>query len=252
MSTVDLPDGGIDRPAPSLEARPAAAVSHSSAPIALAAALLLVVLYAAFEHGAVQQSAAARIQVAVAAITACAAAWVWTGTVRVVAPRLALTGLALLSAFAVWSGITLAWSVAPDQTWLELNRGLGYLLVLAVAVAVGASIPRSIEFVAKGYLLVALAVTAYALGQKLVPGLHVSGVFDLNQTGPLPRLQEPLGYWNALALVIVIAVPVALVLAIDSAQPVHTRLGPLVASVVMMLRSHSPTLAAAWLRSTSR
>jgi hypothetical protein len=203
---------------------------------ALTAALLVLILYAAFEHGAVSLPAEARLQVAIAALAGAASgAWLWSGTVRLAAPRLALAGTALLAAFACWSGITVFWSVAADQTWIELNRAITYVIVLCLALALGASYPRAIQQTAKGFLLVALAVTAYGLGQKLFPGLHVGGLFDLNQTGPLPRLQEPLGYWNALALFVVMAVPVALALATDSCRTPRARTTALCALAAMLL-----------------
>ena len=59
------------------------------------------------------------------------------------------------------------------------------------------------------------AVTAYALGQKLLPGVHLDGIFHLDQTAVLTRLQEPFGYWNALALFIAMGVPCALASAVD-------------------------------------
>lgn len=205
-------------------------------PALLAVALLLLVLYAAFSHGAAAVPTGARIQVAIAALAAIAgAAWLWSGTLRFAAPRTALAGVALLTAFAAWSGVTILWSVAPDQTWNELNRALTYVIVLCLAVALGASHRHAPELIAKGFLSISLAVTAYALGQKLLPGLHVAGLFDLNQTGPLPRLQEPLGYWNALALFIALGVPTALGLAVDSSGSRRMRLGGVTATSLMMV-----------------
>jgi hypothetical protein len=96
--------------------------------------------------------------------------------------------------------------------------------VVGLGVAVGASHARAVGLIAQGFLLVVLAVTVYALGQKVVPGLHVSGLFNLNQTGQLPRLQEPLGYWNALALMIDMGVPIALALTADRTRSAATRL----------------------------
>ena len=78
-------------------------------------------------------------------------------------------------------------------------------------------------------------MTAYALGQKLFPGLHVAGRVHLNQTGPLPRLQEPLGYWNALALFIAMGAPIALALAVDSSRRRRARLAALVGLELMLL-----------------
>jgi hypothetical protein len=232
MSTLPLAPSG---PAPSraVADRPAEA---NRAPVALAVALLALTLYAAFAHGSVSLSTGARIQVVVATIAVLAGvAVIWYGSLRFAAPRLAVAGVGLLTAFAVWSGVTLVWSVAPDQTWLELNRALLYVLVLCLAIALGASDQRAPEWIAKGFLAVALVVTAYALGQKLVPGLHVSGVFDLNQTGQLPRLQEPFGYWNALALFVALGVPSALALVTDTARRRRERLFGLVALELMLL-----------------
>jgi hypothetical protein len=232
MSTLPLaPPGPVPRPA--VAAGPTGA---GRAPAALAVALLALTLYAAFAHGSVTLSTGARIQVVVATIVVLAGvAGIWYGSLRFAAPRLAFAGVGLLTAFAVWSGVTLAWSVAPDQTWLELNRALLYVLVLCLAIALGASDQRAPEWIATGFLAVALVVTAYALGQKLVPGLHVSGAFDLNQTGPLPRLQEPFGYWNALALFVALGVPSALALTTDMARRRRQRLFGLVALELMLL-----------------
>jgi hypothetical protein len=202
----------------------------------LAGALLLVILYSAFSHGAVALPTEVRIQVALDAIVLFAgAAWLWSGALSLRASRMAVAGIVLLAAFAVWCGITVLWSVAPNQTWIEFNRGLTYVLALGLAVMLGSSTRRAPELIADGFLLVSLAVTVYALGQKLVPGLHVSGLFDLNQTGPLPRLQEPLGYWNALALFIAFGVPAALVRAVDLRRSARARIAALVAVQVMLL-----------------
>ena len=236
MSTAELTAGrtGISGSGP--DAAAGGETAGARVPSVLTIALLLVVLYAAFEHGAVTLSAEARLQVVIAALVAAAgAAWLWSGTLRLTAPRLALAGTGLLAAFACWSGVTLLWSVAPNQTWIELNRAISYVLTLCMALALGASYAPAIRRLATGYLLVALLVTAYALAQKLFPGLRVPGLFDLNQTGPLPRLQEPLGYWNALALSVAMAVPIALALAAGAGGGPRTRLAALGAIEVMLL-----------------
>src|SRR5437588_239311 len=237
MSTAELTGTTPGTPGSSRHAPLAAAgEARSRFPALLTTALLVVVTYAAFDHGAVSLPAEARLQVVIAALAAAAgAAWLWTGTLRLAAPRLAVAGMALLAAFACWSGITLVWSVAPNQTWIELNRAIAYVITLCLAIALGASYARAIRHVALGYLLVALAVTLYALGQKLFPGLHVGGLFNLNQTGPLPRPQEPLGYWNALALFLAMAIPIALALAADARRAARLRIAALCAVELMLL-----------------
>lgn len=234
MSTVQ-----IHRPPASI--RPRRAVTgpltrSSRAGALLLLALLVVIVYAAFDHGATSTAAGARIEVAVAVVAAvAAAAWLGGGILQVRAPRATVAGIGLLACYAAWSGASLAWSVAPDQTWIELNRLLMYVVVLWLAVAVGASQPRAIELAGKGFLGVVVAVTLYALGQKVLPGLHVPGVFDLNQTGLLPRLQEPFGYWNALALFVAMGVPIAIALSLDRLRTARARLSALACAELMLL-----------------
>jgi hypothetical protein len=193
-----------------------AASRSELAPRALAGALLVVVLYAAFAHGATAEATYARVEVALAGIAALAgAAWLWTGTLRLGAPRLAIAGTALLALFAAWNGISVLWSVDADQSWVELNRALSYVLVLCLALALGATERRAPAWISRGFAAIAFAVTCYALGQKVIPGLHIGGLVNLNRTGAFPRLQEPLGYWNALALFLVLGVPSTLALVVD-------------------------------------
>ncbi len=207
----------------------------SRAPAALAVALLLICLYAAFDHGAVGPAGDERLQLALSVVAAPAmAVWLWGGALRLSAPGIVWSAVALLAAFALWSGVTLAWSVAPDQTWAECNRAIGYVLALVLAVALGASDRRAPAMVAHGFLGVGAAVTVYALAQKLLPGLHVAGVFDLNTTGTLTRLQEPLGYWNALALLVAMAAPVAFSLAVQRGRPGWMRIAAIVLFVLML------------------
>jgi hypothetical protein len=209
--------------------------SHRAA-AALAAALVLLILYAAFAHGAGGLAAGARVQAILAAIAALAGiGCLWTGTLHFTRSRAALGGFALLLGFAVWSGISLAWSVSADSTWVELNRDLTYLVLLALAIVVGASAQRAEELTATTFLAGTLLVTLYALGQKLLPGLRISGVFSLDHTGALPRLQEPLGYWNALCLFITLGVPTALALSVERGRSPQLRLAALVALQCMLL-----------------
>jgi hypothetical protein len=229
MSTLELaPRRAVEQPQTRSES--------SFAPTALIGALIVLLLYAAFDHGAGGVAAAARIQVALAAVgTAVAAAAIWSGTLRVATPALAVAGAGLLALFAIWSGLSLGWSVAPNQTWSELNRDLTYIVVLVLAMIAGASHPRALRLVSSGTLIVVVAVTVYAIGQKLVPGFHIRGLFDLNQTQLVPRLQDPFGYWNALGLFIALGVPIALAIVVDSERRTRTRLGALLSVELMLL-----------------
>jgi O-antigen ligase len=65
--------------------------------------------------------------------------------------------------------------------------------------------------------------------------LHIPGLLDLNQTGSFPRLQEPLGYWNALALFIAYGTPLALARAADPARTARARAVPLLVLQLMLI-----------------
>ena len=195
----------------------------------LGVSLLVLCGYAAFASGAISTSAGARLQVAIMFVAAlAAAAWLWTGQLRMSADRSARIAVGLLTAFAAWSALTILWSATPDRTWLEFNRVGTYVLVVLLAIAFGASSRKAIAFAARGMLILVGVVIAYALGQKALPGLNIGGLIDLNQTARYARLQQPLGYWNALALLLALAAPPAIALAARQQAGRHARTAALV------------------------
>src|SRR6266511_2112283 len=131
-----------------------------------------------------------------------AAAGLLSASLWGVIPRPTLTRagafvVALLCAFALWAGASLLWSAAPDRSWDFFNRTLVYLAFLALGLFV---VQRHYED-----LLAALigVLVGWALVEK---------VFALDD-GRRARLNEPIGYWNTLALLAAFGVPLALRLA---------------------------------------
>ena len=100
---------------------------------------------------------------------------------------------AALLGLAAWSGASVAWSVAPDRSWDELNRGLVYVAFAVVGVAAGSLGPRSLRRVAVALTAALGAAVLWALAGKAIPALFPDG-------GRAARLRDPIGYWNALAL----------------------------------------------------
>lgn len=194
----------------------------------LLGALLAVVLYAVFANGATSYPHEARVQVALCAIgMAVATVLLWRGGAPA-GSRAAWAGLALLTAFAAWTGLSLAWSVDPSGTWSELNRAVGYVLVVGLAFVAAAWDPRAVRHAALGFAAIALVVALYALGGKVAPGVHV-GPVDLDQTEVLGRLRAPLEYWNALGLFLALAIPVVLRLVVDETRARRVRVAALAA-----------------------
>jgi tetratricopeptide (TPR) repeat protein len=104
---------------------------------------------------------------------------------------LSLAVLAALGLLGAWTWLALAWSTDSDQTVLE---GLRLLLYVAVAVTLVLVVRRdAVEPLLAGALTGIFVPAAYGLATRLFPDRL--GVFD-----PIAgyRLQEPIGYWNAL------------------------------------------------------
>jgi O-antigen ligase len=194
----------------------------------LALALLVACAYAAFAHGAVRIPDESWLQIGlyVAGLGA-AAAWISRGSGPQTS-REGWLGIALLTAFGAWCALTMLWSVAPDQSWLEANRSLTYALVVLLAVGLGSVSAAAIQRIALGWLLVASAVALYALAGKVAPGA-------ISPDEPIARLRAPLQYWNALALVCAMAVPVALRIVTDTARDPRPRLAALAATYALVL-----------------
>ena len=118
----------------------------------------------------------------------------------------------LAGGFVAWNGVTILWSAAPDRSWEYFNRGLVYL-----AFAVVGSVRRVGRRAAHRRLAARRAdrrrPASGRLAGKAVPALY-------GDYGRLARLRSPVGYWNALALVVVFGLPLALWAA---TRPRHSR-----------------------------
>lgn len=192
-----------------------------SAPWTLLAGLLAAILYAAFAEGATSPPAESWLQLALLVLAAwVAAAWLYGGRLSLSATAAGWLGLALLTGFAIWTGVTILWSVAPDRSWAELNRAIAYALAVGLGLALGSSLPRAPERVAAGLALVVAPVALYALLGKVLPSVA-------DHAGGVTRLRSPLEYWNALALFCVIGLLPALRLAADPARRLRWRLAAL-------------------------
>ena len=202
---------------------------------ALVYALVASCAYAVFAHGAIGLPEEPRLQIALALIAIVASVgWLLSGTLTLLAPTTAWVGVGLLALFAVWCGVTLLWSVTPDRTWAHVNRAFAYTLVVVLAIAAGSSAPRAIHRVAIAWLGVAVTCALYAIGGKVIPGVHLLGI-DFNHTRVLSRLRAPLEYWNALGLVCVLATGIALRLTTDVTLTTRQRLAALAAMFVLLL-----------------
>ncbi|MDQ6816473.1 MAG: O-antigen ligase family protein, partial [Actinomycetota bacterium] len=107
--------------------------------------------------------------------------------------------LLLLVALAALTYASIAWSVAPDITWVEANRTLSYLAVFGSGIALvrlaGDRWPALVAAVA----LATIAICCYTLLAKAFPA-------SLAPNDTLGRLQLPFGYFNATGLIAALGV----------------------------------------------
>ena len=98
------------------------------------------------------------------------------------------------SALAAWTGATMAWSNGPDRSWDSFNRTVAFAAFLGLGIVLAAAGGRFATRLAAAMLSLVIGITlVWALIAKAVPELDPEG-------DRVARLREPVGYWNALAL----------------------------------------------------
>ena len=145
----------------------------------------------------------------------------------------ALDGGFALLAFVALAGVTalsVLWSIAPDQSWIEANRTLTYLVVFAAGLALARLAPEGWAVLLRGLLLAVTAVVAYALLSRVFPG-------SLAADELYARISQPYGYWNAVGVTAAIGIPPAIWLGARRSghAPVNALAYPLLGMLVVAL-----------------
>ena len=117
----------------------------------------------------------------------------------------ALLLVGALAALVAWQGLSLLWSIEGDRTWQVFNRGLAYLAFLALG-WLAAAAAGSVRAPAAALAALLGTVVVWALLGAVIPALGPD-------TDRSARLQEPVQYWNGLALLLAVSLPLWLWLA---------------------------------------
>jgi hypothetical protein len=135
--------------------------------------------------------------------------WIGGAAILVAAALAARSGLPTGSivllpfvALAVWCAASVAWSIQPDRSWDYANRTVVYVAFAFI----GMYLAGRTRELAIGFAALLGAVCAWALAGKVFPWLY-------EDYGRIARLRGPVGYWNALALLGDVALPIGLWLA---------------------------------------
>ena len=196
-----------------------AALERRAALFALAAGGLLLGACVLFSAGS-SNGRLVWLGLAALVLAAALATYALLGPEEPVFARETLWALGLLVTFVCWCGISLLWSIQPDRTWAYLNRGLVYLAFALVGLGLGVYVTRAI----RRWAFVLAGLVAVTLGW----GLLGKAVPSLGGSGRIARLSSPIGYWNALALLLDFGLPLALWLAARREHPRGLRVGGVV------------------------
>ncbi len=133
------------------------------------------------------------------------AAVAWLGPNSVIQPGWPMISLGLLFSLWLWSGVSMLWTISADLTWDGFNRTGGYVAIFALGLFAGTD-KRARNIAAWIFLAASFAAGLYSLGVKLLPA-------EITDPNGLGRTSIPLGYTNALGLLMAMAFIVALYLA---------------------------------------
>jgi tetratricopeptide (TPR) repeat protein len=141
--------------------------------------------------------------------------WVLLATLLVgTVPRrrpgvLAWAVLGLFAAFVAWTALSLTWTESVERTSADLARVASYLGVFALALLArdSKSARRMVAAVGAGIACVAIVALLSRLHPAWFPAADQTASF---LSGSRERLSYPLNYWNALAALIAIGLPLLL------------------------------------------
>jgi hypothetical protein len=162
-------------------------------------------------------------------------------------PRAALAAGALLAGFAAFAGLSTLWAWSPERAFSEFGREALYagLFLLAVVAVRRREAGDLADALALGIVIVAVL----ALGQRCFPSAFPATQFDRFLPNAQTRLSYPLNYWNGLAILVALSLPLLLRQAVGSPSAVARGLAlapaPALVSVVYLTSSRGGVVTGA-------
>lgn len=176
-----------------------------------------LVLYLGIDGGGYDILVRSRASVIVWWLVLVGAAWGLLPAGRL--SRGAWVALGLFGGFVIWTLVATTWSLSSERSLQELSRVASYLGVLVLAVAIHRDRERAVRHTLQAVSAAIMVVVVLALISRLLPnvlpGSHTTAAF---LPGARARLSWPLNYWNALAALVALGLPLLLAIA-TSARP---------------------------------
>lgn len=157
------------------------------------------------------------------------------------APVAALVAGGLLAAFGFFTLLSTAWASDAAGAYGEFTRVALYVAVFAIAVVT--STRGNAGRWADGLALGIVAVTVIALISRFFPGSFPEKEIPQFLPSGASRLSFPVGYWNGLAILVAMAIPLLLRLAVVGRNPVVRGLAlvplPAIAATIYLTSSRA-------------
>jgi hypothetical protein len=111
--------------------------------------------------------------------------------------------LALFAAVTALTALSVAWSVAPDVSWMEAGRTAAYLATFGGALALARMCPQRWRALVGAIVLLTVVLSGWAMLVKVFPA-------TLDRENTQGRLLAPFEYQNAIGLIAALGLPACL------------------------------------------
>jgi O-antigen ligase len=171
-----------------------------------------LVLYLALDGGGYDLVVHSQVGIVIWWIVLIGAAWGVLPARRLT--RAAWAALALFGTFVAWTALGTTWSLSSELSLDDLSLVAGYLGVLALAIGLHrdreAAVRQTVAAIASAIAIVAAVAVVSRLYPSLIPSARQTASF---LGGVQSRLSWPLNYWNALAALMALGLPLLLAIA---------------------------------------
>jgi len=195
-----------------------------------------VVLYLAVDGGGYDLVVRSQVAIVVWWVVLIGAAWGLLPAARWT--RMAWATVAVFGGFVAWTGLAATWSQSSELSLDELSRVACYFGLLLLGISIHRdreqAVKHTIHAVAAAVVLVACLALASRLRPDMFPAAHQTASFLPGTEG---RLGWPLNYWNALAALLALGLPLLLAIA-TSARTLRAQAASAAAIPIVTLCSY--------------
>lgn len=171
-----------------------------------------IVLYLAIDGGGYDQVVWSQVAIVVWWIVLIGAAWGLLPAGRWTRP--AWIASALFASFVAWTALATIWSLSSERSLQDLSRVACYLGVFLLGLSIHRDRARAVRHTVHAIAAAVVVVACLALASRLRPDLFPAAYQTTSfLPGTAGRLGWPLNYWNALAALMALGLPLLLSIA---------------------------------------